>query len=114
MQLAALLALKLAREEGKFVVVDADGLWMIANAEGGVKSVQGYERCVLTPNKVEMGRLCEAVVSCRPSPFRLSFLADSLRDALFLTFFFWSSSPIFLPLKLSCTPSSPKFLDLGR
>ncbi|KAI5474521.1 protease IV [Pseudohyphozyma bogoriensis] len=58
MQLAARVALKLAREEEKYVVIDADGLWLVQNDPSVVK---GYKRAVLTPNPVEFQRLCDAV-----------------------------------------------------
>lgn len=60
MQSAARVAIRLAREKGVYVVVDADGLWLVQNEPDCVK---GYERCVLTPNVVEFGRLCDAAVS---------------------------------------------------
>ncbi|KAL8292513.1 hypothetical protein RQP46_001125 [Phenoliferia psychrophenolica] len=58
MQLAAKVALKLAREQGLYVCVDADGLWLVQNEPEVVK---GYRRCVLTPNVVEFKRLCDSV-----------------------------------------------------
>lgn len=62
MQLAAKVALRLARQAGLYVVIDADGLWLVQNEPDVVK---GYKRCILTPNVVEFQRLCDAVV--RPS-----------------------------------------------
>ncbi|XP_032170299.1 ATP-dependent (S)-NAD(P)H-hydrate dehydratase isoform X3 [Mustela erminea] len=46
------------------VVIDADGLWLIARHPA---LIQGYRKAVLTPNHVEFGRLSEAVCSsaCR-------------------------------------------------
>ncbi|MCO5586160.1 hypothetical protein L7F22_040099 [Adiantum nelumboides] len=43
-----------------YLVVDADGLWLLQNEPDVVK---GYKRCVLTPNVVEFGRLCQKLVS---------------------------------------------------
>ncbi|XP_045833863.1 ATP-dependent (S)-NAD(P)H-hydrate dehydratase isoform X6 [Meles meles] len=46
------------------VVIDADGLWLIARHPA---LIQGYRKAVLTPNHVEFGRLSAAVCSsaCR-------------------------------------------------
>ncbi|GAA5835780.1 hypothetical protein JCM5353_002477 [Sporobolomyces roseus] len=57
MQLAARVAIKLARENNVYIVVDADGLFLIQSDPSVVK---GYKRAVLTPNVVEFGRLVEA------------------------------------------------------
>jgi len=59
MQLAARVAIKLARENNVYIVVDADGLFLIQSDPSVVK---GYRRAVLTPNVVEFGRLVEACV----------------------------------------------------
>lgn len=61
MQLSARIALRLARENQLYVVIDADGLFLVQNDPSVVK---GYERAVLTPNVVEFGRLVESCVSC--------------------------------------------------
>ncbi|CAE7209223.1 unnamed protein product [Rhizoctonia solani] len=58
MQNAAKVALQLAKEKGMYVVVDADGLYLIQNEPEVVK---GNNRVVLTPNVVEFKRLCEAL-----------------------------------------------------
>ncbi|KAF8634554.1 hypothetical protein AX17_004144 [Amanita inopinata Kibby_2008] len=58
MQTLARLALSLAREQGMFIVLDADALWMIGQDTSLIK---GYRRAVLTPNIVEFKRLCEQV-----------------------------------------------------
>ncbi|CAO2611418.1 ATP-dependent (S)-NAD(P)H-hydrate dehydratase [Lemmus lemmus] len=42
------------------VVIDADGLWLIAQQPALIHS---YQKAILTPNRVEFGRLWEAVVS---------------------------------------------------
>jgi len=52
-------ALGLAKENGMFVVLDADALWMLGRDVGILK---GYRRAVITPNVVEFQRLSEAVV----------------------------------------------------
>lgn len=54
------LALQVAKAQSKYVVLDADGLWLIQNEPDLIK---GYKRAVLTPNVVEFKRLCEAMVS---------------------------------------------------
>lgn len=58
MQSCARTALALARERNIWTVVDADGLWLVANDPSVVK---GWDKVVLTPNVVEFGRLCDAV-----------------------------------------------------
>ncbi|CAE6513190.1 unnamed protein product [Rhizoctonia solani] len=58
MQNAAKVALQLAKEKGMYVVIDADGLYLVQNEPGVVK---GNNRAVLTPNVVEFKRLCEAL-----------------------------------------------------
>jgi ATP-dependent NAD(P)H-hydrate dehydratase len=60
MQKYAKLAVTIAREKAMYVVVDADGLWMVGH---NLELVKGYRRAVLTPNVVEFKRLSEAVVS---------------------------------------------------
>lgn len=40
------------------LVVDADGLWLLNNKP---ELVRGYERAILTPNGVELPRLCKAI-----------------------------------------------------
>jgi len=52
-------ALNLAKENGMYVVLDADALWMLGQDLGMLK---GYRRAVITPNLVEFKRLSEAVV----------------------------------------------------
>ena len=53
-------ALGLAKENGMYVVLDADALWMLGQDLGILK---GYRRAVITPNVMEFKRLSEAVVS---------------------------------------------------
>ncbi|KAM0787355.1 hypothetical protein ACM66B_003441 [Microbotryomycetes sp. NB124-2] len=77
MQLAARVAIKLAREKDIYVVIDADGLWLAQNEPGVVK---GYAKAVLTPNVVEFGRLCDAVNIKQDSD--PDTLAARLADAL--------------------------------
>ena len=52
-------ALGLAKENGMYVLLDADALWMLGRDVGMLK---GYRRAVITPNVVEFQRLSEAVV----------------------------------------------------
>ncbi|XP_014447531.1 ATP-dependent (S)-NAD(P)H-hydrate dehydratase [Tupaia chinensis] len=42
------------------IVIDADGLWLVAQQPA---LVQGYQKAVLTPNHMEFSRLYEAVLS---------------------------------------------------
>lgn len=53
------VAVEVARSQGKYIVIDADGLWLIQHEPNLIK---GYERAVLTPNVVEFKRLCDAMV----------------------------------------------------
>ena len=53
------LALNLAKERGMYVVIDADGLYMVGQ---DVTVIKGYRRAILTPNVVEFKRLSELVV----------------------------------------------------
>ncbi|XP_012493395.1 PREDICTED: ATP-dependent (S)-NAD(P)H-hydrate dehydratase isoform X2 [Propithecus coquereli] len=61
---AAISALKVgileaSRARGIPVVVDADGLWLVAQQPA---LIQGYQKAILTPNHMEFGRLYEAVL----------------------------------------------------
>ncbi|XP_017911847.1 PREDICTED: ATP-dependent (S)-NAD(P)H-hydrate dehydratase isoform X2 [Capra hircus] len=51
--------LEASKARGIPVVIDADGLWLIAQQPA---LIQGYRKAVLTPNHVEFGRLSEAVL----------------------------------------------------
>jgi ATP-dependent NAD(P)H-hydrate dehydratase len=70
MQLAARVAIKLARENNVYIVIDADGLFLVQTDPSVVK---GYKRVILTPNVVEFGRLVE---SCVSFPFARSSSAN--------------------------------------
>lgn len=59
MQDAARIAINYARQNNMYIVIDADGLFLVCNEPNVVK---GYKKCVLTPNVVEFGRLCDAMV----------------------------------------------------
>jgi ATP-dependent NAD(P)H-hydrate dehydratase len=65
MQRFAKIALGVARAQGMYVVIDADGLWMVGQH---LDTVRGYRRAVLTPNVMEFKRLAEATVSRSASP----------------------------------------------
>jgi carbohydrate kinase len=73
MQTFARLALDIAKEKGMFLVIDADGLFMIGHQ---LNLIKGYRRAVLTPNVVEFKRLSEQVV--RAAPYVLFFCEDTL------------------------------------
>ena len=60
MQEFARVVISAARERKKYIVVDADGLWLIQKHPEYVK---GYHKAVLTPNVVEFERLRESLVS---------------------------------------------------
>ncbi|XP_012812401.1 ATP-dependent (S)-NAD(P)H-hydrate dehydratase isoform X2 [Xenopus tropicalis] len=49
-----------AKSKGLPIVIDADGLWLIAQQPS---IIQGYQRAVLTPNFMEFSRLYEAMLS---------------------------------------------------
>lgn len=73
MQHFACLALEIAKEQGLFLVIDADGLFMVGYH---LNIISGYRRAVLTPNVVEFKRLCEQVV--RPVPYFFFLLKTRL------------------------------------
>lgn len=58
----AKLAVTIAKEQGMYVVLDADALWMIGQ---DLALIRGYRRAVLTPNVMEFKRLSENVVRTR-------------------------------------------------
>ncbi|XP_015106569.1 ATP-dependent (S)-NAD(P)H-hydrate dehydratase isoform X5 [Vicugna pacos] len=51
--------LEASKARGIPVVIDADGLWLIAQQPA---LIRGYQKAVLTPNHVEFSRLSEAVL----------------------------------------------------
>jgi len=59
MQNCARVALDVAKEQGMFLVLDADSLYMVGRQ---LDLIRGYRRAVLTPNVVEFKRLSEQVV----------------------------------------------------
>lgn len=60
MQNAARQAIELAKAKNQYIVIDADGLFLVGTDPSIIK---GYKRAVLTPNVVEFSRLCETMVS---------------------------------------------------
>ncbi|KAF5338365.1 hypothetical protein D9611_012480 [Ephemerocybe angulata] len=58
MQSYAKLAISMAREKGMYLVIDADGLFLVGKE---LSIIRGYRRVVLTPNVVEFKRLSEQV-----------------------------------------------------
>jgi ATP-dependent NAD(P)H-hydrate dehydratase len=66
MQVAARTAIEIARKQKMYIVIDADGLWLVQNEPDVIR---GYDRVILTPNVMEFKRLCDTLV--RPS--RLPF-----------------------------------------
>ncbi|WFD29416.1 ATP-dependent NAD(P)H-hydrate dehydratase [Malassezia sp. CBS 17886] len=76
MQTFAAVAIEVARELHLNLVVDADGLWLVHNRP---EVVHGYRRAVLTPNVVELARLCKSLHVEEPeSPSALPRLSDAL------------------------------------
>ncbi|XP_022432474.1 ATP-dependent (S)-NAD(P)H-hydrate dehydratase isoform X3 [Delphinapterus leucas] len=51
--------LEASKTRGIPIVIDADGLWLVAQQPA---LIQGYQKAVLTPNHVEFSRLAEAVL----------------------------------------------------
>ncbi|XP_062862175.1 ATP-dependent (S)-NAD(P)H-hydrate dehydratase isoform X2 [Trichomycterus rosablanca] len=47
-----------SKTRGIPIIIDADGLWLVAKDPS---IIQGYQRCILTPNFMEFSRLCEAM-----------------------------------------------------
>ena len=58
MQSYAKIAVSMAKEREMYIVLDADGLYMIGE---DISVIKGYRRAVLTPNIVEFKRLSEKV-----------------------------------------------------
>ncbi|XP_052017896.1 ATP-dependent (S)-NAD(P)H-hydrate dehydratase isoform X5 [Apodemus sylvaticus] len=61
------------------VVIDADGLWLIAQQPA---LIHGYQKAILTPNHVEFSRLWEAVLSSPVDSRNLSESTLKLSQAL--------------------------------
>lgn len=59
MQKHACVALDVAKQQGMYIVIDADGLWLVGQ---DISLVKGYRRAVVTPNVMEFKRLSEALV----------------------------------------------------
>lgn len=64
-QACARIAFELAKESSVGVVVDADGLWLVANDPSVILGWKGPKRVILTPNIMEFKRLCDKMVSWR-------------------------------------------------
>jgi len=77
MQTAAKMAIEIAKKNKMFIVIDADGLFLIQNEPD---LIQGYERAVLTPNVVEFSRLCDKMGVDQKGP--KEGLAKALATAL--------------------------------
>jgi ATP-dependent NAD(P)H-hydrate dehydratase len=56
MQKCGRISLEVAKKNGLWLVVDADGLWLLQNEP---ELIRGYKKAILTPNVVEFGRLCD-------------------------------------------------------
>jgi ATP-dependent NAD(P)H-hydrate dehydratase len=77
MQSYAKMAVSMARERGMFIVLDADGLYMVGQDASIIK---GYRRAVVTPNVVEFKRLSEqlGVDPDTPSDLRAALVSRKL------------------------------------
>ncbi|TFK48575.1 Ribokinase-like protein [Heliocybe sulcata] len=72
MQNYARMALGIAKDQGMFLVLDADALWLI---QQDLSLIKGYRRAVLTPNVMEFKRLSETVqIDPKTDPTRLASL----------------------------------------
>ena len=60
MQACAGAAISIAKKRDIGLVIDADGLWFVNN---NIDAIKGYKKAILTPNVMEMKRLCEKLVS---------------------------------------------------
>ena len=60
MQACAREAISIAKKRDIGLVIDADGLWFVNN---NIDAIKGYKKAILTPNVMEMKRLCEKLVS---------------------------------------------------
>ncbi|SPO32074.1 probable ATP-dependent (S)-NAD(P)H-hydrate dehydratase [Ustilago trichophora] len=56
MQKCAKLCIQAAKQRQMYLVIDADGLWLLQNEP---EIIKGYRRAVLTPNVAEFARLCK-------------------------------------------------------
>jgi ATP-dependent NAD(P)H-hydrate dehydratase len=56
MQKCGKISLEVAKANSLWLVVDADGLWLLQNEP---HLIRGYTKAILTPNVVEFGRLCD-------------------------------------------------------
>ncbi|KAF7309882.1 ATP-dependent (S)-NAD(P)H-hydrate dehydratase [Mycena indigotica] len=65
MQSFAKIAISLARQQGMFVVLDADALWLVGQ---DVSVIKGYRRAVVTPNVAEFARLSQQLGIDKDSP----------------------------------------------
>ncbi|KAJ3515179.1 hypothetical protein NLJ89_g1927 [Agrocybe chaxingu] len=74
MQSYAKMAVAMARERGMFIVLDADGLYMVGQ---DMSIIKGYRRAVVTPNVVEFKRLSEQVGVDPDTPSELRALLVS-------------------------------------
>lgn len=57
------IIIKEAKKIGMPLVLDADALYFLSSSKEGIDAVKGHEKCILTPNRVEFGRLMEGVLS---------------------------------------------------
>ena len=77
---SARIALEIAKEQGMFLVIDADGLYMAGRQ---LDLIRGYRRAVLTPNVVEFKRLSEqAVCVASYTPFERDMLTPVIRASI--------------------------------
>lgn len=58
MQKCAKLCIQAAKQRQMYIVIDADGLWLLQNEP---EIIKGYRRAILTPNVAEFGRLCKTM-----------------------------------------------------
>lgn len=61
MQAFARLAIQMARENGLYLVLDADALLVV---QEDPEIIRGYRKAIITPNVAEFAKICDSLVRC--------------------------------------------------
>ncbi|TIB71676.1 hypothetical protein E3Q23_00398 [Wallemia mellicola] len=78
MQACAGAAISIAKKRDIGLVIDADGLWFVNN---NIDAIKGYKKAILTPNVMEMKRLCEKL-SINPDEVKEEDIASKVSELL--------------------------------
>lgn len=78
MQACAGEAISIAKKRDIGLVIDADGLWFVNN---NIEAIKGYKKAILTPNVMEMKRLCDKLVST-DCQFLCHFISDKVKKSI--------------------------------